>query len=54
MIQSHKPNKKQELIDPMNPMKSLKKLTGNSAFKIITEGVDEDSADQFAALGGSE
>lgn len=38
----------------MNPLKSLKKLSGNSAFKIVPEGMDDDdSEDKFAALGGS-
>lgn len=35
-------NKKKQLIDPMNPLKSLKKLSGNSAFKIVPEGMDDD------------
>lgn len=30
--------KKDDIIDPNNPIKSLKKLTGNSAFKIVPEG----------------
>ena len=49
------PNKKnKELIDPMNPLKSLKKLGGNSAFKIVPEGLNDDDSDKFAALGDSE
>lgn len=35
-----KNKKTKELIDPMNPLKSLKQLGGNSVFKIVPEGMN--------------